>query len=141
MKERLTDVFRVASALFDQGPDWVVFFREVLGIGGVVRQVYRTPEELAVFERTEEYALIKQMLADLRRRADERQPVRESQRVITVRMPESLHDSLKEEAQQLNVSINQLCIAKLVKIIDDYENLPKKNASARRKKVGLEADL
>ena len=70
MQERVRDVLGVASALYDSNPDWIVFFREVLGIEGIIRQVYRTPEDLAAFERTEEYAEIKQMLSELRRRAE-----------------------------------------------------------------------
>ncbi len=142
MKQRGNDVIRVASELFEQGPDWVIFFKEVLGIGGIVRQVYDTPEAMAAFERTEEYAEIKQMLSELRRRATEREPSREAIRVITVRMPESLHESLKAEALGHEISINQLCIAKLVKIIDEQNDLPKKrNESARRRKRELEVDL
>ena len=34
-------------------------------------------------------------------------PVREVQRVVTVRMPMSLHETLKAEAQEMNVSINK----------------------------------
>lgn len=131
MKVRGLDVFRVATELFEQDPDWVTFFREVLGIEGIIRQVYRTPEALGEFERTEEYAQIKQMLAELRRRSEERQPARESQRVITVRMPQSLHESLKGEAQKLDMSINQLCIAKLMKYIDAQLDLPRRSPARR----------
>jgi hypothetical protein len=38
---------------------------------------------------------------------------REPTRVITVRLPKSLHESLKIEAHARNTSLNQLCIAKL----------------------------
>ena len=34
-------------------------------------------------------------------------------KVITVRMPDSLHEALKKEAQERNTSMNKLCIAKL----------------------------
>lgn len=142
MKVRGAEVFRVVAELYEQDPDWVIFFKEVLGFDGLIRQVYRTPEALAAFEVTEEYAQIKQMLAELRRRAEEREPVRENQRVITVRMPESLHDSLKGEALKYNISINQLCITKLMKYIDAQLDLPKQTTAApRRKKEQLEVDL
>lgn len=142
MKVRRPDVFRVASELFEQDPDWVVFFREVLGIKGLVRQVYATPDALADFERTEEYAQIKHMLSELRRRAEEREPARENLRVITVRMPESLHDSLKGEALKYKISVNQLCITKLMKYIDAQLDLPRKTAAERQeKKEELEVDL
>ncbi len=38
-KQRLSDrkqeAYRVALALYKQNPDWVTYFREILGIGGV----------------------------------------------------------------------------------------------------------
>ena len=36
-----------------------------------------------------------------------------------MRMPRSLHETLKAEAQQMKVSINTLCISKLLKLIDE----------------------
>jgi hypothetical protein len=33
-------------------------------------------------------------------------------------MPSSLHETLKSEADQMRVSINTLCISKLMKLID-----------------------
>jgi hypothetical protein len=38
--------------------------------------------------------------------------------MITIRLPKSLHDSLKEEADELNLSINKLCISKLLQRIE-----------------------
>jgi len=140
MKLRGPDVFRVAAELYEQDPDWIVFFREVLGIKGLIRQVYNTPEALAEFERTEEYAQIKQMLAELRRRAEEEAKPRESLRVITVRLPVTLHESLKGEAAQHKVSINQLCIAKLMKYVDGQIDLPKRTSARRRNEEELEVD-
>ena len=59
------------------------------------------------------------MLDDLRNRQRERPASREAQRVVTVRMPRSLHESLKAEADDMRVSINTLCISKLLKILDE----------------------
>ncbi len=39
--------------------------------------------------------------------------LREPIRVITPRIPKSLHESLKAEAHERGVSLNRLCIAKL----------------------------
>jgi len=55
----------------------------------------------------------------LRQRQQDQPAPRESQRVVTVRMPRSLHETLKAEAQQMKVSINSLCISKLLKLIDE----------------------
>ena len=43
-------------------------------------------------------------------------------RVITVRLPKSLHLALKAEAHDRHTSMNQLCIAKLLQAIDSMEN-------------------
>jgi hypothetical protein len=58
------------------------------------------------------------MLDELREKQRERPVEREAQRVVTVRMPSSLHETLKSEADALRVSINTLCISKLMKLID-----------------------
>ena len=42
----------------------------------------------------------------------------ESIRVITVRLPASLHEALKDEAHQRKVSMNKLCISKLLQVIE-----------------------
>ena len=60
------EVYQWASKLYDQEPDWVTFFREVLGINGVVRRHYPDAQALVEFEKCEEYQQIQQMLAKLR---------------------------------------------------------------------------
>lgn len=112
-------VYRVAAELYRQDPDWVTFFREVLGVEGIVRRVFATPTELANFEQTREYGEIQQMVAKLRERASEPADAREPTRVITVRLPKSLHESLRTEAHERKTSMNKLCISKLLQIVDD----------------------
>jgi predicted HicB family RNase H-like nuclease len=111
-------VLEVAERLHSIGPEWVVFFREVLGVDGIVRRTFNTPDALIRFECTPHYARIREMLDDLRERERERPAERATQRVVTVRMPSSLHETLKAEADQMQVSINALCISKLMKLID-----------------------
>ena len=124
-----TAVLEVAERLYAMSPEWVVFFREVLGVDGIVRRAFRSPEALVRFECSREYARIREMLDDLRTRQRERPAERETQRVVTVRMPKSLHESLKAEAEEMRVSINTLCISKLLKMLDD----------AGRRELALEA--
>ena len=114
-----TSVLQVAERLHAMGPDWVVFFREVLGVEGIVRRSFPSATSLSHFECSPHYARIREMLDDLRNRQRERPTSREAQRVVTVRMPRSLHESLKAEADTMRVSINTLCISKLLKILDD----------------------
>lgn len=117
-----TAVLQVAERLYAMDPEWVVFFREVLGVDGIVRRTFSDAEALMRFECTPHYARIREMLDGLRARQNDRQSQREAQRVVTVRMPKSLHETLKTEAGQMRVSINTLCISKLMKLIDAEES-------------------
>ena len=85
---------------------------------GIVRRTFNNPEALIRFECSPQYARIREMLDELRERQRDRPTEREVQRVITVRMPSSLHETLKAEADEMRVSINALCISKLMKLID-----------------------
>jgi predicted HicB family RNase H-like nuclease len=118
-EERKQEAFRVATELFRQEPDWVTFFREVLGVGGVVRRLFNSQEEMNVFEQSAEYTDIQQMVAKLRERGGVHFDGKEPTRVITVRLPKSLHESLKTEAHDRKTSMNQLCISKLLQVINE----------------------
>jgi predicted HicB family RNase H-like nuclease len=111
-------VHRVAAELFEQKPDWVTFFREVLGVGGAIRRAFPSAVEQAQFEQTAEYSDIQQMVAKLRERSIEAIDDREPTRVITVRLPKSLHESLRTEAHERKTSMNKLCISKLLQMVD-----------------------
>ena len=115
------EVYRIAHELFSQSPDWVTFFREVLGLEGVVKKAYPQQEELTRFEQSQEYAEIQTMLAKLRVRSTTVNTVDndlEPTRVITVRLPASLHESLRAEAHERHTSMNKLCITKLLQMVD-----------------------
>lgn len=130
MTEQRQEVYRRATELFSKEPDWVTFFREVLGVDGIVRRLYRDPADLAQFEQSEEYRKIQQMVAKLREKEGEATDnAKESTRVITVRMPKSLHESLKAEAHGMHISMNKLCISKLLQVVDE-ELVPGELAAA-----------
>ncbi len=113
------EIHRFAEQLYIQKVDWVTFFREILGANGIVRQLYPTRQHLAEFEKTETYAEIQQMLTRLREKDVAAASDQEPTRVITVRLPKSLHESLRAEAHDHRTSINKLCISKLVRFIDN----------------------
>jgi len=120
-QQAATAVLQVAERLYAMDPAWVVFFREVLGVDGIVRRTFGDADALMRFECSPQYARIREMLDTLRSRQRDDQPDREAQRVVTVRMPRSLHESLKSEAGDLRVSINTLCISKLMKVLESQE--------------------
>lgn len=111
-------VFRMADELYQRKPDWVTFYREVMGVEGIIRRAYTTQPELLQFEASKEYGEIQQMVAKLRERAGEPAENREPTRVITVRLPKSLHESLRNEAHERKTSMNKLCISKLLQMVD-----------------------
>ncbi|MFH1923708.1 MAG: toxin-antitoxin system HicB family antitoxin [Planctomycetota bacterium] len=108
---------RLASS--KPAPDWVTFFRKILGINGVVRRTYPTPEALAEFERSETHCEILEMLTRLRERTPGPEELQEPTRVITVRLPRSLHEALRTEADEHHTSMNKLCISKLLQFIEN----------------------
>ena len=58
------------------------------------------------------------MLSKLREKNAEVPVTDEPTRVITVRLPKSLHEALRAEAHTRQTSMNQLCISKLLQIIE-----------------------
>jgi predicted HicB family RNase H-like nuclease len=117
--DRRQHVFRAASDLYRQRPDWATFFRKVLGTDGLIRQLFPTAEQMAELESSEEYAEIQQMLAKLRTKSTPPPDDSEPTRVITVRLPKSLHESLRSEAHERHTSMNKLCISKLLQMVDN----------------------
>lgn len=110
-------VLREAERLLELRPDWVRFYRDILGLDGVARRHFTTAEQMAAFEQTEEYQQVQKMLAFLRE-----QPVSEAieqTKVITVRLPKSLHEALRDEAYHRRTSMNKLCISKLLQYVND----------------------
>lgn len=119
VEEKAREVHRIASELYRQQADWVTFFRKIMGVEGVIRRMFSTPAELNTLEQSDEYSQIQQMLAKLRERGGSAADDSEPTRVITVRLPRSLHESLRTEAHEKKTSMNKLCISKLLQVIDE----------------------
>lgn len=137
-EERVQRARELASAKFRDGLDWVTFYREVLGIDGLIDQLFPEPKR-AQFEKTTEYAEIQQMLAKLREKSRGQKLPDEATRVITVRLPKSLHEWLRHEAHDHKTSMNKLCISKLLQVIDgelvpsDFERSEDGDGSEKRR--------
>jgi len=114
-REAVTQALRLSR----DARDWEIFFKEVMGVDGLIYQLFPTSQQRRQFETTSEYVEIQHILAEMRSRPQKRNlPDREKTKMITVRLPESLHISLMQEANELNTSMNKLCISKLLQIID-----------------------
>jgi predicted HicB family RNase H-like nuclease len=116
--EKYQQILQTARQLYEQEPDWVTFFREVLGVDGMVRAAFTSLEELATFERTQEFEQIQKWLVKLREQRNATDTESEPTRVITVRLPKSMHEYLRTEAHDLRTSMNKLCISKLLQVIE-----------------------
>jgi hypothetical protein len=140
-----------AEKVYATNPDWITFYREILGLRGMIRRYCPTMPALAQFEQTEAYREIQRMLADLRKRRpikkdpeqeDVLEALGEETKVITVRIPQSLHDALRIEAFEHRTSMNKLCISKLLQFIDT-EHVPavfedqKAEADPKKAEAGL----
>lgn len=136
--DKCQEVLRVAEKLFNQDPDWVTFFREVLGIDGVVRKAYPSFEDLTAFEKTDEFDCIQKMVVRLREKKNAGDTESEPTRVITVRLPTSMHEYLKSEAHDLHTSMNKLCISKLLQVIEQ-DLIPSEGSNSRTKRTSSPA--
>ncbi len=130
-------VLAIALELHARKPslDWVAFFRQIFGLNGVIREVFETPEEIKRFEKSYAYARIQQILNELRERTVPREDDKEPTRVITVRVPKSLHEALRAEAHVHQTSMNKLCISKLLQPVDS-DSVPRE----RWKRVAQEPE-
>ena len=121
--EKKQEALQTAQELFTKLPDWLTFFKATLGIDGKVRMLFPSQEEFVAFERSEEYGEIHKMVAALRAMKLNPALNQEPTRVITVRLPKTVHEALRAEANDHDISMNWLCIAKLIQAFDDA-NLP-----------------
>jgi predicted HicB family RNase H-like nuclease len=128
-QEKYNQVQEAAERLYRQSPDWVTFFREILGVEGTVRQTFANLDELTEFEQSEQYDQIQKMLVKLREQRISVDAEVEPTRVITVRLPKSMHESLRTEAHDLRTSMNKLCISKLLQVVAE-ELIPNDRSEA-----------
>ena len=117
--QRQDVVHRAAESLCSQNSDWVTFYREIIGLHGIVRRTYFTRDALTEFEQSETFHEIQRMLSKLRGQGPVAACEEEPTRVITVRLPKSLHEALRIEAHEHRTSMNKLCISKLLQFIDN----------------------
>ena len=130
---RCNQAFTLANDLFGHAPTWVCFFREVLASGGMCRRLFPEEEEYAQFMTTSHYDQIQQMLTALRSRDLPESDPNDPQRMITVRLPKSLHEALVEEAGRLGISVNKLCISRLLQVLD-HKMIPETVSKPRGRK-------
>ena len=75
-------------------------------------------DELRAWESCREFDEVQTMLSALRSHDTGKGDTIEAQRMITVRLPMSMHEALKKESEEYELSINKLCITKLLHKMD-----------------------
>lgn len=131
IEERCYEIELMADALFMQDVDWVTFFNRILGVDGIVREFFPTPEDWAAFEQTSTHHRVQYLLTCLRARQGANPKRDEPISVLTIRVPKSLQKALAHEAWELRTSVNCLCVSKLLRIVDQ-ELVPPVTRAPRR---------
>jgi hypothetical protein len=135
---RVQSLVVAAAELFGLAPTWTAFYREILGADGVMKKCVCTGPEMVTFECSAEHGKLLEMLTVLRSRDLPENDPHEQQRMITVRIPKSLHDSICEEANELAVSVNKLCISRLLQKVDK-SMIPTSSQKRRGRRPGTVA--
>lgn len=130
---RCQQAFDVANDLFGTAPTWVCFYREMLGGSGLIHEIFCDLGEFGRFLRTEQYHQIQMMLTALRSRDLPENDPNDPQRMITVRLPKSLHEAMCIEAGRLNISVNRLCISRMLQLLDP-KMIPETHSKPRGRK-------
>jgi len=133
---RCQQAFDVANDLFGSAPNWVCFYREMLGGSGMVHVLFPTDAEFGRFLRSEQYHQVQLMLTALRSRDLPENDPNDPQRMITVRLPKSLHQAMCEEAGRMNISVNRLCISRMLQLLDP-KMIPETQSKPRGRKPRL----
>jgi hypothetical protein len=113
---RARQVLEFAQQRAAKAADWIELSNALFGLGGKATEVFPTESERTAFSRTQQY---KQTLALLDTLPQPRvkgfvEMVASANGAISVRLPRSVHAALLAEAKAEGVSLNQLCVAKLV---------------------------
>lgn len=109
-------VLEFAERRAKESRDWLDLHFAVFGVGGKATEVFANEAERAAFLKTPEYKRLLALIERLPRPAqkDVRELVSSANGAISVRLPRSVHAALLAEAQAEGVSLNQLCVSKLV---------------------------
>ena len=96
--------------------DWVELHNALFGLGGKATELFATEAERTAFSRTAEYKRILALLDGLPAPTTKEfvNLLGSANGAISVRLPRSVHAALLAEAKAEGISLNQLCLSKLV---------------------------
>ena len=134
-ENRCKQVVDCVAEFFGAAPTWTAFYREALGKEGIVSKVFPDQQGCNAFMESPEYFQVLEMLTALRARNLPENDPTEAQRMITIRLPMSLHDSVCREANELKISVNSLCITRMLQPLV-AEMLPMSEKKRRGRRPG-----
>jgi hypothetical protein len=135
LKRRPAEVRRIAIEVFPQTDSWVAFYRAILGADGVARKLFKGTDQIRFWESSPEFLEIQEMVTALRTEDPQKSDGAEPLRMITIRLPVSLHEALKVEASDHATSMNKLCLSKLIMSISP-KFVPAEKGRIRGRKPG-----
>lgn len=118
LENRVAQARESSLEAFAKTGSWVTYFREMFGSDGVCRKLFPSEPERRYFETTEVFAEIQEIIAAMRSQGIEKSEAVEPEKMITIRLPMSVHEALVRESKGMNLSVNKLCISKLLQTID-----------------------
>lgn len=109
-------VLEFAESKAKEVSDWLELHFALYGVEGKASQLFPTEAERSAFLRTAEWKRINALMNTLPhpKKKEMRELVSSAHGAISVRLPRSVHAALLAEAKAEGVSLNQLCVAKLV---------------------------
>ncbi len=109
-------VLEFAESKAKEVPDWLELHFALFGVGGKATDLFPTEPERAAFLRSAEYKRINALMNTLPhpKKDEMKELVSTANGAISVRLPRSVHAALLAEAKAEGVSLNQLCVAKLI---------------------------
>ncbi|EMB19081.1 hypothetical protein [Rhodopirellula europaea] len=117
-EDRPEMVLKLAAEAFAQTGSWVVFYREIMGCDGVVWKLFPEAPQRRHFESSPEFAELLEIMTSIRSQDNSKTSLHEPERMITVRLPRSMHSTAVKEASELGLSINSYCLTKLLQPIN-----------------------
>jgi hypothetical protein len=109
-------VLEFAESKAKEASDWLESHFSLFGVEGKATELFPTEAERSAFLRTAEYKRINALMNTLPdpKKNEMKVLVSNAKGAISVRLPRSVHSALLAEAKAEGVSLNQLCVAKLI---------------------------
>lgn len=109
-------VLEFAESKTKEVSDWLELHFALFGVGGKATELFPTEAERSAFLRSAEYKRINALMNTLPhpQKDEMKELVSSANGAISVRLPRSVHAALLAEAKAEGVSLNQLCVAKLI---------------------------